>query len=72
MISQQTGDHFAVPHAWLGLVTILSALCTYTLGVTQLKRKAARMRSWHRWAGRVTISLLFLNVVSGLSLAGVL
>jgi len=72
MVSRKTGQHFAVPHAWLGLVTILSALCTYTLGVTQLKRKAVRGRSLHRWSGRVTLSLLFLNAVSGLALAGVL
>jgi len=72
MVSRQTGQHFAVPHAYLGLLTILSALCTYTLGVTQLKRKAVRGRSLHRWSGRVTLTLLFLNVVSGLSLAGIL
>jgi hypothetical protein len=72
MVSRQTGQHFAVPHAWLGLVTILFVLCTYTLGVTQLKRKAVRVRSLHRWSGRVTLALLSLNVVSGLSLAGVL
>lgn len=72
MVSRQTGQHFAVPHTWLGLATILFVLGTYTLGVTQLKRKAVRMRSLHRWSGRVTLALLFLNVVSGLSLAGVL
>ncbi len=72
MVSRQTGQHFSVPHAWLGLAAILSALCTYTLGLTQLKKKAVRLRSLHRWAGRVTLALLFLNALSGLSLAGIL
>ena len=71
MGSRQTGQHLAVPHAWLGLFITLSALCTYTLGVTQLKRKIVRVRSLHRWSGRVTLALLFLNVVSGLFLTGI-
>jgi len=72
MVSRQTGQHLAVPHAWLGLLTILSALSTYILGVTQLKKRAGRRRSLHRWSGRVTLALLFLNVLSGLSLTGIL
>ena len=72
MVSRQTGRHLAVPHAWLGLVTVLSVLCTYILGVTQLKKKTVRARSLHRWSGRITLALLFFNVVSGLSLAGIL
>lgn len=72
MVSGQTGRHLAVPHAWLGLVTILSTLCTYALGVSQLRKKTAGIRSAHRWSGRITLALLLLNVLSGLSLAGVL
>jgi hypothetical protein len=72
MVSRQTGQHLAVPHAWLGLAAILSALCTLTLGVTQLKRKTVGIRTLHRWSGRVTLALLFFNAVSGLFLAGIL
>ncbi|MBN2539510.1 MAG: hypothetical protein JXB09_05625 [Deltaproteobacteria bacterium] len=72
MVSRQTGRHFAVPHAWLGLATILSVLCTYTAGLMQFKIKTARVRSLHRWAGRGTFALMILNIVSGLFLAGIL
>jgi uncharacterized membrane protein YfcA len=72
MVSRQTGQHFSVPHAWLGLVTILVVLCTYTAGATQFKRKTAGVRSLHRWSGRVTLVLLFLTVLSGLFQAGIL
>ena len=72
MVSRQTGRHFAVPHAWLGLVTILSVLSTYTAGLMQFKVKTASMRSLHRWAGYGTFALMALNIVSGLFLAGIL
>ena len=72
MISRQTGRHFAVPHAWLGLVTILSVLGTYAAGLMQFKIKTARIRSLHRWAGRGTFVLMILNIVSGLFLIGLL
>lgn len=72
MVSQQTGRHFTVPHAWLGLVAILSVLGTYMLGITQAKKRTGSARSLHRWSGRVTIALLAINIVSGLFLAGIL
>ncbi len=72
MVSLKANRHFGVPHAWLGLAVILSVLCTYVLGVTQLKRKTARMRSLHRWSGRITFVLIFFNVLSGLTLTGIL
>jgi len=72
MVSLQTGQHFAVPHAWLGLAAVLSAVCTYLIGIAQVKKRAAWMRPLHRWAGRVTLALLVLNVLSGLSLVGIL
>ncbi|HOO89222.1 MAG TPA: hypothetical protein PLA74_00225 [Syntrophales bacterium] len=72
MVARLTGRHFAVPHAWLGIITILSALGTYTAGLMQFKIKIARVRLLHRWAGRGTFVLMILNIVSGLFLAGIL
>jgi len=72
MVSRQTGQHFTVPHAWLGIVTVLAVVGTYLIGVTQLKTKTPRMRPLHRWAGRVAFMLLFLTILSGLFLTGVL
>jgi len=72
LVSRQTGQHGALPHAWLGLAAILFILCTYLLGLTQLKRTGVRIRSLHRWSGRVTLVLFFFTVLSGLSVAGLL
>jgi len=72
MVSRDTGEHFAVPHTYLGIVTILAVLFTYTMGIMQFKarRKAVNIRLIHRWSGRVTLSLMLLNVLSGFFLAG--
>ncbi|MEA3486086.1 MAG: hypothetical protein U9R20_00285 [Thermodesulfobacteriota bacterium] len=74
MVYRYTGEHFAVPHTYLGLVTILSVSFTYTMGIMQFKarRKAVNIRLIHRWSGRVTLSLMLLNVLSGFFLAGML
>jgi len=76
MVSRDTGEHFAVPHTYLGIVTILAVSFTYTMGIMQFKvrRKAVNIRLIHRWSGRVrvTLSLMLLNVLSGFFLTGML
>jgi hypothetical protein len=69
---RQTGQHFAVPHAWLGIIVVLFVACTYVIGTMQIKTQRAGLRPPHRWAGRATLVLLFFNVLSGLSLIGIL
>ena len=73
MVSRWTGHHFAVPHAHMGLVTILSVLFTYAMGIMQfkVKKKAAKIQLIHRWSGRLTLTMLFLNIISGLFLGGI-
>ncbi len=71
-VSRQTGQHFSVPHAWLGIIVVLFVACTYLIGTMQIKTQRAGMRPPHRWAGRATLVLLFFNVLSGLSLIGIL
>ena len=72
MVFRYTGEHFAVPHTYLGLVTILAVSFTYTMGIMQFKvrRKVVNIRLIHRWSGRVTLSLMLLNTLSGFFLAG--
>ena len=74
MVSRDTGEHFAVPHTYLGIVTILAVLFTYTMGIMQFKvrRKIVNIRLIHRWSGRVTLSLMLLNALSGFFLTGML
>ena len=73
MVSRWTGHHFAVPHAHMVLVTILSVLFTYAMGIMQfkVKKKTAKIQLIHRWSGRLTLTMLFLNIISGLLLGGI-
>jgi len=72
MVSRQGGAHFTIPHAWLGLTVVIASVCTYLIGRLQMKTRESRMRPLHRWAGRVAVALLLLNLLSGLSLIGIL
>jgi amino acid transporter len=72
MVSRHGGPHFSIPHAWLGLAAGIAAACTYLIGRLQMKTGGARMRPLHRWAGRLTGAMLLLNLLSGLSLVGIL
>jgi hypothetical protein len=74
MVSTTTTVHFRVPHAFLGLITIIFALSTPVLGFMQFKVKsrAGQVKSIHRWFGRTTIVLMFVTILSGLSQAGII
>ena len=64
--------HFRVFHSWIGIVAFGFAVLTPTLGILQFKARnmAARLRSPHRWSGRVTLCLMFINILLGLSMLG--
>lgn len=66
--------HLRVPHSWVGLTAFVFVLLTPTLGFLQFKVKnmTTKLRGLHRWSGRITISLMIINVVLGLLLIGVL
>lgn len=66
--------HFRVPHSWVGLTTLIFVLLTPALGFLQFKVRsmAAKLRVFHRWSGRITISLMIFNIIVGLFLIGVL
>ncbi len=72
MVSRHGGPHLYIPHAWLGLAAGIALVSTYLIGRLQMKTGRARMRPLHRWAGRVAVALLLLNLLSGLSLIGIL
>ncbi len=67
-------EHFAVPHAFLGLVVFILALATILLGQMHrgLPQSRARLRILHAWCGRVTLFLMAVNIATGLSLIGLL
>jgi hypothetical protein len=66
--------HFRVVHSWIGIVALGFVVLTPTLGILQftLKNLAAKLRSRHRWSGRITICIMVINVILGLFLIGVL
>ncbi len=74
MVSLSSGEHFRVPHAYIGVIAIIFVILTPILGFAALKVKEgkAKIRSIHRWIGRIAIVLMLLNIIFGLSLAGVI
>lgn len=69
-ISLVQGEHFTVPHTWLGMFVIASVLITPLLGqlMFAVGPQAAQVRPWHIWWGRATLALMLLNIILGLSL----
>ncbi len=52
-------------HAYLGFSIAAMAIITPSLGFMQLRVKDKRMRIIHRWAGRITIVLMLINIAGG-------
>jgi len=65
-------EHFRVIHSWIGFVAFVFAVLTPTLGILQLKIRSVttRLRSLHRWSGRVTLCLILINIILGLLMTG--
>jgi hypothetical protein len=76
MIQLSTGEHFKVPHAFLGLVTIIFILITLRFGFILAKHDPevdyVRFRSNHKWLGRIALILLIINILLGLSIVGLI
>jgi hypothetical protein len=52
-------------HAYLGFTIAAMALFTPFLGFMQFRTKDKRMHLIHRWAGRITIVLMLINIIGG-------
>ena len=74
MVSNSHGSHFSEPHTYIGGLTLLLAISTPILGYMQFKIRNKRelLRNLHRWSGRITLFLMSLTILGGLSLAGVI
>jgi hypothetical protein len=74
MVSMGSGEHFRIPHAIVGLIAVIFAIITPTLGLAQfkIKKNKKKIRAAHRWSGRITITLMFLNILFGLSVVGII
>jgi hypothetical protein len=63
----------AVPALWpyhAVLMAIIFVLMTPIWGYAQFKSvsEAVKIRTIHRWSGRITLALILINIISGLSL----
>jgi hypothetical protein len=68
MVGAAGTGHWRGAHAYLGAALALLLATTPTLGVVQLKIKpptGRRLRSVHRWLGRITLALMALQMVLG-------
>ncbi|HEY5496737.1 MAG TPA: hypothetical protein VIK19_00230 [Syntrophales bacterium] len=74
MVFQSGDGQFKVPHAWLGLATVLCAVAAPILGHLQFKirSKIQHLRLWHRRTGYAALILTLLSVLSGLVVAGII
>ncbi|MBN1383030.1 MAG: hypothetical protein JXA41_15300 [Deltaproteobacteria bacterium] len=74
MVSIGMGQHVRVPHAWLGILTVLGMTATLALGFLQFtwKAKTQKIRASHRWLGRAMALLLPAAAITGLIHAGIL
>lgn len=65
-------EHFRIIHSWIGFVAFVFAMLTPTLGILQLRVRSmtVRLRSFHRWSGRIALCLMLINVFLGLSMMG--
>ena len=73
MVSQWGSGHFRIIHAWIGIITIILAILTPSLGMLQFKIKnmTGQLREKHRIAGRATVIMAFITILTGLWVAGI-
>ena len=74
MVEDYNGSHFSSPHSWIGLLTILLIIAAPIVGFLHPKmiKKTKSLRSVHIWISRIAILLMAINILLGLSAAGVL
>ncbi|UCE36149.1 MAG: hypothetical protein JSW00_11420 [Thermoplasmata archaeon] len=74
MVSMGSGEHFHVPHAYLGILAMIFAILAPSLGFAQfkVKKNKSKIRFTHRWVGRIAIVLMLLNIISGLLLVEII
>jgi len=74
MVSRAGRGHIRVPHAYLGLLTVVLVLMSPALGLLFLRSKTAKakIRKVHIWWGRGSMVLMVVTVLAGLRLVGLI
>jgi hypothetical protein len=70
MVSLSGAPHLRYVHDILGIVTIILILSTLLAGyhISGMSRAGTGIRTAHRWMGRISIALVGVNIVLGLSM----
>ncbi len=70
IVSMSGEDHFKVPHAFIGISAIIFSVLTPILGFAQfmVEKGFKKVQAAHRWSGRITFTLILINILIGLSL----
>ncbi|OPY74047.1 MAG: Eukaryotic cytochrome b561 [Syntrophorhabdus sp. PtaU1.Bin058] len=68
------GRHLRILHGYIGVVAVVLAVAAPLLGFMQFRfREHIRViRRLHVWSGRITLLLMFVNIILGLSIIGVI
>lgn len=69
-VSLSGEGHMVTPHSFIGIAGIVLVIVTPVLGVLQIKYR--KLKSFHRWSGRIAFLIVFLNAVLGLFLVEIL
>ncbi len=72
--STPEGHHLRTPHTWLGVLTVLAAIITPTLGLLQFRipRKVETIRVVHRLFGRLLNLMTPVTIFLGLRVAEII
>lgn len=76
MVQSTGGPHFRVTHAIFGGLALLLLVIMPSLGFlifrSKDKKKTTRLKTAHRWLGRLTATLIGAAAIAGLILVGIL
>lgn len=69
MVSAYMETYFVQePHAYLGASTFIFVGVTPLLGIAQFRLKDKRIRTIHKWSGRVTMMLIIATILAGIQM----
>ena len=76
MIQVSTGEHFGQPIGFLGISTVIILLISLRFGFILVKNDPevdmVRYKINHKWISRIAILFIIINILMGLSIAGVI
>ena len=73
MVTEAETGHFRVPHAFLGIITIIFVIISPGLGFAQFKAGGKKgIKLAHKAFGYITLMLMLIMIISGLIQSGVL